>query len=246
MVREASAQKSVQIGGLCSRIRTRATTPRVTPTIRKSTAALQANMTLRSSRVGLLSTVTRSFAAAPAGSAGYSSRTMRASPISRNRSLGSRRRQRRNIVRMLAGITGGSAAQSGSPRNTAASVSLMSSASNARFRVSISYSTHPNAQMSLRLSAGRPLACSGLMYAAVPRMTPIRVIAGLVIVGDCETSPTMADRFHRLSEAKVQNLDRAVVAHFDVRRLQITMDDPLIVSGLDGVRNLFGDVQCLM
>ena len=41
--------------------------------------------------------------------------------------------------------------------------------------VSISKSTHPNAQMSLRLSAGRPLACSGLMYAAVPMIKPTPV-----------------------------------------------------------------------
>jgi hypothetical protein len=31
-------------------------------------------------------------------------------------------------------------------------------------------------------------ACSGLMYVAVPIMTPMRVIAGLVIVGDCDRS----------------------------------------------------------
>ena len=40
--------------------------------------------------------------------------------------------------------------------------------------------------MSLRLSAGRPLACSGLMYAAVPRIIPACVIAGVVIVGDID------------------------------------------------------------
>ena len=67
----------------------------------------------------------------------------------------------------------GNAVQSGSPRSTAASVSEMSSPSNARLPVTISKSTHPKAQTSLRLSAARPLACSGLMYAAVPRITPI-------------------------------------------------------------------------
>jgi hypothetical protein len=46
--------------------------------------------------------------------------------------------------------------------------------------------TTPNAQTSARLSAACPLACSGAMYAAVPRITPTPVIcAGLVIVGDC-------------------------------------------------------------
>ena len=36
----------------------------------------------------------------------------------------------------------------------------------------------PNAQMSARLSTGLPFACSGAMYAAVPRITPMPVIAG--------------------------------------------------------------------
>ena len=38
--------------------------------------------------------------------------------------------------------------------------------------VNISYSTQPNAQTSVRLSIGSPRACSGLMYAAVPAITP--------------------------------------------------------------------------
>ena len=65
---------------------------------------------------------------------------------------------------------GGSARQSGSRSRTAASVSTSVSPANARRPVSISNSTHPNAQMSVRLSTGLPRACSGLMYAAVPRI----------------------------------------------------------------------------
>ena len=62
-----------------------------------------------------------------------------------------------------AGRSDGSAFQSGSLLSTAASVSETSSPSNARLPVSISKSTQPNAQTSLRLSAGRPFACSGLI-----------------------------------------------------------------------------------
>jgi hypothetical protein len=40
-------------------------------------------------------------------------------------------------------------------------------------------------QTSARLSTSLPAACSGAMYAEVPRMTPRPVIAGDVIVGDC-------------------------------------------------------------
>ena len=76
----------------------------------------------------------------------------------------------------------------GLTRRIAASVSLTSAPSNARLPVNISNNTQPKAQTSLRLSAARPLACSGLMYAAVPRITPICVSAGLVIVGDAVAS----------------------------------------------------------
>jgi hypothetical protein len=69
----------------------------------------------------------------------------------------------------------------------ATNVSCTSSPPNARVPVSISNSTAPNAQMSLRLSTARPLACSGLMYAAVPRIIPTPVImAGVVSVGDID------------------------------------------------------------
>ena len=62
-----------------------------------------------------------------------------------------------------AGTWSGSAAQSGSRASTDASTSETSSPGKARRPVSISYSTAPNAQMSVRLSTGRPRACSGLM-----------------------------------------------------------------------------------
>ena len=57
----------------------------------------------------------------------------------------------------------GSRAQSGSFINTAASMSDTSSPSKARRPVSISKSTQPKAQMSVRLSTALPRACSGLM-----------------------------------------------------------------------------------
>jgi hypothetical protein len=61
------------------------------------------------------------------------------------------------------GVSAGRFVQSGSLVITLASASAMSSPSNARTPVSISNSTHPNAHTSLRLSTGRPLACSGAM-----------------------------------------------------------------------------------
>ena len=57
----------------------------------------------------------------------------------------------------------GKRSQRGSRVSTCAIVSETSSPAKVRVPVSISYSTHPNAQMSLRLSAGFPFACSGDM-----------------------------------------------------------------------------------
>ena len=91
-----------------------------------------------------------------------------------------------HLTARVAGTVGGSASQSGSRFSTVASVSDMSSPSNARLPVSISNSTQPNAQMSARLSTVFPRACSGDMYAAVPRIMPACVIAGVVIVGDID------------------------------------------------------------
>jgi len=61
----------------------------------------------------------------------------------------------------------------------------------ALFPVRHSNSTQPKAQMSPRLSTVLPLACSGLMNAAVPSTTPGRVIAS-VMVGKCDKSAVAA------------------------------------------------------
>ena len=86
---------------------------------------------------------------------------------------------------MAAGVPSGKRSQSGSRLMTAERVSVTVSPSNAGLPVSISYSTQPNAHMSVRRSTGLPRACSGLMYAAVPRMTPTAV-PPLVMVGAAE------------------------------------------------------------
>ena len=136
-----------------------------------------------------------SITGAGAGSArAGSSITKSAVEMSAIRRLRSFSRHRWISVRIATGISGGNAVQTGSLLSTEASVSLTSSPSNARRPVSISYSTQPNAHTSDRLSASRPLACSGDMYAAVPIMTPWPVIiAGEVIVGEFEISPRRPD-----------------------------------------------------
>jgi hypothetical protein len=61
------------------------------------------------------------------------------------------------------GVVDGSAFHGGPRSMIAASVSVIVSPANALRPLSISYSTQPNAQMSVRLSTARPRACSGLM-----------------------------------------------------------------------------------
>ena len=111
--------------------------------------------------------------------------------------------------------------------------------------VSISYSTQPNAQMSLRLSASRPLACSGACARLFPDdaragqhgraryrrrqrlVRPLRALLG------CQ----------RLREPEVQDLHSPVKAQLDVRGLEIAMDDALLVRGFKPFRDLLRDRQ---
>ena len=63
----------------------------------------------------------------------------------------------------------------GSPLTIAAIRLVFVFPSNARFPVAISYSTAPNAKMSVRASASSPSSCSGAMYWNVPRIVPSAV-----------------------------------------------------------------------
>ena len=116
-------------------------------------------------------------------------RASRTSPRSRTRSCGSLFRQCFKNSRSVGDMVAGRADQSGSPLITAAKVSATVSPANARRPVTISYRTHPKAQTSVLRSAGFPRACSGLMYAAVPMITPI-CVAMAVSVGDSDGSPS--------------------------------------------------------
>ncbi len=55
-----------------------------------------------------------------------------------------------------------------------------------------------------------------------------------------------ASRLHGLREPEVEHLHRAVRSHLDVRRLQVAMNDALLVGGLERLRNLLRDRQCLV
>ena len=58
----------------------------------------------------------------------------------------------------------------------------------------------------------------------------------------CSRASTGSERFR---EAEVEHLDRAVAPHLHVRRLQVAMDDALLVRGLERVGDLPRDRQRL-
>ncbi len=166
---------------------------------------------------------------------------MRDSPIACRRCFGSRSRQRSRSTRTDGGVDGGSFPKSTGSRRTAASVSLTVSPWKSPLPVSISKSTTPNAQTSALLSTGFPRACSGAMYAAVPRITPAAV-ARAVSVGECEISGD--DPFlvlERLREAEVEELDPSLVGDDDVRGLEVAVDDPPLVRRLERLGDLAGE-----
>ena len=100
--------------------------------------------------------------------------------------------------------------------------------------------------MSARLSTARPLACSGAMYAAVPRIMPIGVMAGDVMVGELASAfaeGLVAGGIHRLRQTEVQHLHRAVGADFDIGWLEVAVNDALLVRGFEGLGDLARDRQ---
>ena len=178
-------------------------------------------------------------AAAAAGAAPASSASIRrASPIAASRSFRSFSRHHRN-----SGCTRAGASEiSGSRFSTLPRISTAVSPWNRLLPVSSSWTMTPNAQMSARWSAVLPLACSGLMYAAVPRIMP--ACGGLDgqrrrVVGVAAGRSGQ----HRLGEAEIQDLHHAAGGDLDVGGLEIAMDDAPFVRGFDAVDDLTEDRQ---
>ena len=98
--------------------------------------------------------------------------------------------------------------------------------------------------MSARLSTVRPRACSGDMYAAVPRMIPACVMAGDGQRRVRAAAP-LRRGIHGLRQPEIEHLHRAVACHLDVGRLQVTVHDAGLVRGLERIGNLARDRQRL-
>ena len=98
--------------------------------------------------------------------------------------------------------------------------------------------------MSARVSTALPRACSGDMYAGVPRIIPACVLAGAAIVGDCETfGDVVPVGCPCLRQPEVQNLHHAVGPQLDVGGFQVTVNHSLLVRRFERLRDLFRDGQ---
>ena len=120
------------------------------------------------------------------GSAIASSISIRASALSCKRRVGSFLKHRRNKARTAAGVSAGSAVQSGSFVRTAATISLSVSPLNAALARE-HFVDHAPERPDVGALVDRlaPSPAQGLMYAAVPRISPTPVIpAGLASVGE--------------------------------------------------------------
>src|SRR5215469_4722695 len=93
--------------------------------------------------------------------------------------------------------------------------------------------------MSARLSIGLPRACSGDIYAAVPRITPACVISSET-VGDMVGLPALeaARSSAAFASPEIQHLQSTLGRDLDVRRLQIAMHDPFLVRRVQCRRQL--------
>ena len=75
-----------------------------------------------------------------------------------------------------------------------------------------------------------------LMYAAVPEMTPASVGCAPGVGGFVASRLARLVGSRAFARPEVQQLHRAVLAHLDVRGLQVSMDDPLFVRGFERLR----------
>ena len=170
---------------------------------------------------------------------GASSRRNAASPMSRRRFFGSFSKHRPSSFRAFGGDLAKVRLIANHRHQCFGNVFTLER----RSPVSNSYSTTPKAQISARLSTLLPLACSGAMYAAVPRMTPTSV-AAMVSVGEFSAlvcgSRGLVNAF---ANPKSSSLTAPSRRDLYIVRLQIAMNDALVVrifqSGRRSVMAIF-------
>ena len=125
------------------------------------------------------------------------------------------------------------AAPAATPSPSSSSASL--SASCTRRPVRMRNMVAPSAKTSTRpsISARRPSACSGAMYASVPSATPVRVRCSAGTPSSTRASP------------KSRILMRPVGGDEQIVRLEVAVDDALLVRRREHVEDLIGVVEHL-
>ena len=84
--------------------------------------------------------------------------------------------------------------------------------------VSSRYSSTPSEYTSVATVTGSPRTCSGLALSGVSTRKAVRV-----------RLPSIAARLQQLGDAEVEQLRHAVRGHEDVARLDVAMDDEVLV-----------------
>ncbi len=168
----------------------------------------------------------------------------RASPMSRRRRL----RVALEAAREQPAEAGGRRGRQRAPSrarsfSTAASTSLTVSPSNSRRPVSISKSTTPKAQTSARLSTACPRACSGDMYAAVPRIRPAAVPRAARAWGTAtrsaeDVTPRAVSAPSALARPKSSTLTLPSGVTLTFGRLEVAVDDALLVRRFERLGDL--------
>ena len=96
--------------------------------------------------------------------------------------------------------------------------------------------------MSVRLSTTFPRACSGDMYAAVPRTIPASVSIARVSLRSVRARGVR----DRLGQAEVEDLHGPVRRELDVGRFQIAVDDAFVMRRFERIGHLPGSGQRLI
>src|SRR5262249_27606726 len=144
-----------------------------------------------------------------------SSRSRRTSAALWYRRLGSLCKQRRNRERTGCGVSPCKRDQSGSAFMMPPRISTVLSPSKGDLPVSISKNTTPKDQISERVVVILPFACSGDMYAAVPRITPALVATALKVGElDSDAVPELLSKALARPKSRTLTLPSGVIFTF--------------------------------
>jgi len=139
-------------------------------------------------------------------------------------------------TRSMAAMAGEPVRAGGCSYSVACSTSTAVLPAKAGRPASISKRMAPTAKRSVRPSTASPRTCSGAMWRGVPTITsvPVRLLSVTTLSGDPPESGA--------GEAEVHELD-AVRSEEHVRRLEVPVDEAMLVKGGQGVQDRERDVD---